>query len=72
MKFTKETARRMFRTFLQAFLPALAVGVGTMTFGEDGSITKGAIITLVIPAVAAGLAAIMNLEKEDEGEDYEV
>lgn len=71
MKFTKETARRMGRTFLQAFLPALVVGVSTMTFGEDGSITKGAIVTLVIPAVAAGLAAVMNLSKTEETEDTE-
>ncbi len=71
MKFTKETARRMLRTFLQAFLPALAVGIGT-AIGDDGSITKGAAVALIVPAVAAGLAAIMNLEKEEsEVEDDE-
>lgn len=71
MKFTKETARRMLRTFLQAFLPALAVGIGT-AISDDGSITKGAAIALIVPAVAAGLAAIMNLEKEEsEVEDDE-
>lgn len=69
MKFTKETAKRMLRTFLQAFLPALTVGVGTITIEEDGSVTRGAIIALLIPAVAAGISAIMNLEKKEENEN---
>ncbi|MBR6393044.1 MAG: hypothetical protein IKS12_07130 [Eubacterium sp.] len=68
MKFTKETAKRTMRTFIQAFLPALVVGVSTMTFGEDGSITKGAIVALVIPAIAAGIAAVMNLETGGDAE----
>lgn len=77
MKFTKETLRKTIRTFIQAFLPALAVGIGTISWGDDGSVTKGAIISLVIPAVAAGLCAVMNLENpnkdiEEGGDDDDV
>ena len=67
MKFTKETAYRALRTFLQAFIPALAVGI----VEADGSITRGAIITLIVPAISAGIAAVMNLEKEDSDDDIQ-
>jgi hypothetical protein len=75
MTFTKETAKRAIRTFLQAFLPALVVGLKTIDFSEDKSIVKGAVIALVIPSIAAGLSAVMNLEKpttdcSDSDEDY--
>lgn len=68
MKFTKETARRMLRTFLQAFIPAIIVGLKTLDF-ENGGIGRTIVISLVIPAVAAGLAAVMNLETDVPAEE---
>ena len=65
-KFTRESAYRALRTFLQAFIPALAAGA-IEAFREGGSITLGAVIAFVLPALAAGLAAVMNREAEYEG-----
>lgn len=62
--FTKETARRALRTFLQAFIPCFSAGL-VEALKDKGSFTWGAIIALVIPAVSAGIAALMNLEPKD-------
>jgi hypothetical protein len=64
MKFTKETARRALRTFIQAFIPALLAGIKVATLDSEDSFTWGAVIALVVPAVSAGIAAVMNLEWE--------
>ena len=76
MKFTKETLYRALRTFLQAFVPALVVGLKTVDFTQDKAVIKAALISLVIPAAAAGLAALMNLETipltdEEDSDDNE-
>ncbi len=62
--FTKKTLRRALRTFLQAFIPCLSAGL-VEALKEDGSFTWGAVIALVIPAISAGIAALMNLESKD-------
>lgn len=68
MKFTKKTALRALRTFLQAVIAALIVA-----FKDGVDLTsKEAVGSLAIGAVAAGLAALMNLEaKTPEQEDTE-
>ena len=67
MGFTKETLRRTLRTFFQAFVPALIVGLGEIDYSGDGSYIRGAVISLLIPTFAAALAAVMNLEQTEMG-----
>ncbi len=56
----KNTLVRAARTFLQAAVACIVAGVsGLINSGE--SITKTALGALCIPAIAAGLAALMNL-----------
>ena len=64
MSFTSETARRAMRTFFQAFVPSLAAGI-VEAVKDGGSLTVGVCITLLTPAIAAGIAAIMNREAKD-------
>ena len=64
MRFTKETARRAARTFFQAFVSYITVNVVVIDFTADGDVIKSAVIGLGVSAVAAGLSALMNLEKD--------
>ena len=69
MKFTKETARRALRTFIQAAVGFIASNVVLQVSGvawDDISTIKSAVIGLIASALAAGAAAVMNLEKEDD------
>ena len=80
MKFTKETARRLLRTFMQAAFGYLsAFGISILANAEDNK--RDAIIFVIGSMLAAGMAAVMNLEPSDEskksidkiqeeGEDY--
>lgn len=73
MKFTKETARRMLRTFLQAAAGFLATTGITVLATNDYNVTKSILIGLVGSAIAAGIAAVMNLEgnaKQDEEPNF--
>lgn len=67
MKFTDETLRRALRTFLQAFVPAFLVGLNEIDFTGGGDYLRGAMISLLIPTLAAALAAVMNLEPGERG-----
>lgn len=67
---TKETIRRALRTFLQAFIPCLTAGI-VEVLQDNGSFTKGAIIAFILPAISAGIAAVMNIEKIEESEEEE-
>ena len=62
MKFTKETARRMLRTFIQAAAGFLATTGITVLATNDYNVTKSILIGLIGSALAAGIAAVMNLE----------
>lgn len=64
MKFTKETWRRARRTFFQALIPSLLVGLEEIDFLGDPHYIKGALIALLIPSVAGAIAAAMNVEIE--------
>ena len=73
MKFTKETLRRMLRTFLQAAFGFLAsTGIAVLTTNEY-NVSRSVIIGLLGSALAAGMAAVMNLEQptSDNAEDIE-
>lgn len=55
----RECIRRAARTFLQAAIGCAAAGIAGLA--ESGALTGRALSALLIPAVAAGLAALMNL-----------
>lgn len=69
MKFTKETLYRMIRTFLQAALGYFSVNIVYISFSGDKATIKNTVIGFIIAGVSAGLAAVMNLEKEDEQDE---
>ena len=71
MRFTDETKRRAIRTFIQVFIPAFLIGLDEI-FREDGSITWGVVIGIALPAIASGIAAIMNLEKGEIDDVYDM
>lgn len=66
MKFTKETARRMLRTFIQAAAGFLATTGISVFATNDYNVSKNIIIGLIGSAVAAGMAAVMNLEENND------
>lgn len=69
MKFTQETLKRALRTFFQTAIAYVAVNIAVVDFTQKEA-AKSAVIGLIVSAVAAGIAAAMNLEK-DEGADDE-
>lgn len=64
--FTKETLRRMGRTFLQAAISYVAVNIAVVDFNAAEDILKSALIGLGVSALSAGIAAVMNLEEITE------
>lgn len=62
MKFTKETAKRMLKTFVQTAAGYIIVNIAGVDFTGDRDVVKTALIGLAISASSAGLAAIMNLQ----------
>ena len=66
MKFTKETLKRVIRTFLQAAVAYIVANLAIVDFSSGRDVVKSALIGLVVSAVAAGLAAIMNLQATAE------
>lgn len=62
MKFTKESARRALRTFIQAAMAYLSVNIMVVDFTDDKAIIKSALVGLTVSSVAAGIAAVMNME----------
>lgn len=68
MKFTKETWRRALRTFIQAAVAYLAANLFVVDFTAEGEVLTSALVGLVVSALAAGLAAVMNLEKSEVAE----
>lgn len=66
--FTKETWKRTYRTFLQAFSGVIAGDIAIVLGNIDLSQAdwwKIVISNLIVPAVASGIAAVMNLEYEE-------
>jgi hypothetical protein len=69
MKFTKETLNRAVRTFLQALFGYFSVNLVYVTFTDDKATLRNTIIGFIASAVSAGIAAVMNLEKEDSNDE---
>lgn len=70
MKFTKETLKRAMRTFLQAAIGYIVAYVSAISFSDKENI-KPQVISLIASAVAAGIAALMNLTQNHKEEDTE-
>jgi hypothetical protein len=64
MKFTKECLKRSVRTFLQAAVAYLCVHLMVIDFSDQSESLKQVFIGLAVSTVAAGLSAVMNLEKK--------
>lgn len=65
----KEWLRRALRTFIQTFVGYLSVNLVTAITGITDKVEfKTALIGVVISAIAAGLAALMNLSTNKDEE----
>ena len=71
MKFTKETWRRALRTLLQVSISYIAANLFTVDFTAEGEVIKSALVGLLVSALAAGIAAVMNMEKPNPTEPVE-
>ena len=65
MKFTKETWRRALRTLLQTAVAFIAANLCVVDFSAEGEVLTSALVGLGVSALAAGIAAVMNLEKNE-------
>lgn len=72
MKFTKETWRRALRTFIQAAVSYIAVNLCVVDFASESDVLSSALIGLGASALAAGIAAVMNMEKPEVTETEDV
>ena len=72
IKFTKETWRRALRTLLQTAVAYLAANLCVVDFTAEGEVLTSALIGLFVSALAAGIAAVMNLEKPEPEATEEV
>lgn len=74
MKFTKETWRRALRTLIQTAIAYIAANLCVVDFTAEGEVLTSALVGLGVSALAAGIAAVMNLEKPetDISEEVEV
>ena len=68
-KFTKETLKRMIKTFVQTAAGYVIVNVAGVDFTGDKDILKSTLIGLAISASSAGLAALMNLQSPATAEE---
>lgn len=68
---TKETAKRTWRTFIQSAIGYIAVNITVVDFSGGSDIIKSALCGLAVSAIAAGIAAVMNREKNTESEVIE-
>jgi hypothetical protein len=69
MKFTKECFKRSLRTFLQAAVAYVCVHIVVIDFSDQSESLKSVVLGLAVSAIAAGLSAVMNLEKKEECND---
>ena len=63
MKFTKQTLKRMLRTFFQTAIGVVAVGISTVDFTQV-SAAKTGLIALGASAFSAGISALRNRESD--------
>lgn len=69
MKFTKETFKRVMRTFLQAAVAYIIANLTLVDFSSGKDVAKSALIGLAVSAGAAGMAAVMNLQATAKAEE---
>lgn len=69
MKFTKETFKRMARTFGQAAAGYIIANLCVIDLSSGKDVAKSALIGLGVSAVAAGLSAVMNLQSPAKAEE---
>ncbi len=71
MKITKACLKKALRTFIQAVIAYVAVNIALIDFSDGKAALTTALTGLATSAVAAGLSAVMNLEKkaDDTSED---
>lgn len=65
MKMTRETVYRALRTFIQAALAYFAVHIAAADFSGENTAVKTVLIGLAVSSLSAGIAAVMNLEREE-------
>ena len=70
-QFTKESLRRALRTFIQTALSYIAVNICVVDFTATSEVIKSTLLGVVVSAIAAGLAAIMNREQKQVEEFVE-
>ena len=66
MHLTEDGVKRVMRTFFQAALAYITVNLALIDFSEEKATVKAAVTGLAVSAVAAGLAAVMNLERRED------
>ena len=72
MKFTKETLRRAWRTFMQTAVAYIAANLFVVDFTASKDVIYSTLFGLGVSAAAAGLSAIMNLEKSESDDVEEI
>ena len=65
MVFTKESIRRAARTFLQAFFGYIVMSAESIDFSAPRETLYTVFVGMGVSALAAGLAAVMNMEGFD-------
>jgi len=70
-KVNKNTIKRALRTFMQAALAYFVINLPLVDFTSGKEILKTAIIGLLVSSLSSGLAALMNLEKKEEGDEVD-
>lgn len=58
----KEWLYRALRTFLQAFVGSVVAIAPTIDFSSSNDVLKGALTTLLISSLSAGVSAVMNMK----------
>lgn len=64
----KESLRRAGRTFLQTAIGYIAVNIVAVDFTNSKQALKSACLGLAISAFSAGIAAVMNIQKNESEE----
>lgn len=65
MKFTKESAYRAGRTFVQSAVAYLMVNAALIDYPDTQSALRSVLIGLCISAISAGIAGVMNMSGGD-------
>jgi len=60
----KEPLKRALRTFLEAALGYASANMALALGGENINVSKAAVLALISSAVAAGIAAVLNMPKK--------